>query len=144
MHDATDLKSKQVGAVFLFGEDGGVLMQHRDNRPGIPYADHWSIPSGRKEAGESFEECARREFFEETGYRLTALQPLETVRDCDDVDGNYELYIFWAKDDGRQTPRCLEGQELAFIKRSEASRYRMPSFLLPVWDRAIAGGTIKK
>lgn len=35
------------------------------HRPG---RDDWSLPKGKLEPGESFEECARREVLEETGY----------------------------------------------------------------------------
>ncbi len=124
---------KLVGAVFLLREDGAILLQHRDNKPGIPYADYWSIPSGRKVGKESMRKCAERELFEETGYRCCTLKPLTLVRDRDDVDEEYELAIFWEKYDGRQPLECREGQELRFIHRSEATNYKTPPFLLKIW-----------
>ncbi|GGE62717.1 NUDIX hydrolase [Priestia taiwanensis] len=36
----------------------------------------WSIPSGGKEDGESFEECCIRELKEETGLNVTIVKPL--------------------------------------------------------------------
>ncbi len=47
--------------VILINDNGEILLQkRRDN-------GFWDIPAGSMELGESFEECARREIFEETG-----------------------------------------------------------------------------
>lgn len=55
-------------AVFLFDEKGNVLLQKR--------ADDftWCVPGGSMELGETPEEAARREFFEETGLELGNLK----------------------------------------------------------------------
>ncbi len=129
--------SKQVAGVMLLREDGSLLMQHRDNKPGLPYADHWSIPSGRIEAGESPENCARREMLEETGYRCTDLTPFAVISGREDTGADYELHVFWSFDDGRQEIRCREGQAIQFIERARAASYPMPPFIDGVWERAI-------
>ena len=50
-----------AGVVFLFDEQGRVLLQKRAD-------DHtWCVPGGSMELGETPEEAARRETFEETG-----------------------------------------------------------------------------
>lgn len=51
-------------AVFLFDENGRILLEKRAD-------DHsWCVPGGSMELGETPEEAARREFFEETGLVL--------------------------------------------------------------------------
>jgi ADP-ribose pyrophosphatase YjhB (NUDIX family) len=45
-----------------------LLIQRSDNH-------RWAIPAGAMELGESIEECAIRETFEETGLRATSLTP---------------------------------------------------------------------
>lgn len=59
-----------VGArgVILDEENRLLLIQRSDNR-------RWAIPAGAMELGESMEECAIREVWEETGLRATSLTP---------------------------------------------------------------------
>ncbi|MEC8975082.1 MAG: NUDIX hydrolase [Actinomycetota bacterium] len=46
----------------VFNDLGEVLLVHR------PRYDDWSFPKGKLDRGESLEECALREVFEETGF----------------------------------------------------------------------------
>ena len=57
-----------VAAVFLIRPDGSVLLQHRDDKPGLRHANMWVPPGGHCEPGETPRECAQREFLEETCY----------------------------------------------------------------------------
>ncbi|WP_139792897.1 NUDIX domain-containing protein [Pseudophaeobacter leonis] len=49
-------------ALFL-GRD--LLVIKRDDKPDIPYPGYWDLPGGGREGGESPEDCALRETFEE-------------------------------------------------------------------------------
>ncbi|MEV6346984.1 NUDIX domain-containing protein [Actinoplanes sp. NPDC051851] len=59
-----------VGArTLVFDEDRRLLLiQRSDNH-------RWAIPAGAMELGESMEECAKRELWEETGLTATSLTP---------------------------------------------------------------------
>ncbi|MBM7604068.1 8-oxo-dGTP pyrophosphatase MutT (NUDIX family) [Metabacillus crassostreae] len=52
-------------AVIIFDEDGRVLLQKRTD------VGLWGIPSGHVEPGETVEQAAKREVFEETGYDIS-------------------------------------------------------------------------
>jgi 8-oxo-dGTP pyrophosphatase MutT (NUDIX family) len=126
-----------VGGIVLLRADGAALLQHRDDKPGLPHAGLWVFPGGHCEPGESVEACARREFLEETAYLCDALDELQTIRELA-VEGfpPIHLTVFWARYDGVQAVRCLEGQALAFIERAHAGRYPMPDYLIRLWDLA--------
>jgi len=123
---------------MLLREDDALLMQHRDDKPGLSLAGKWVPPGGHCEAYESMEACARRELREETGYDCSELKLLTSFID-DNVDEHaaYPLTVFWAVYDGRQPVRCFEGQEVRFIRRDQVSSYEIPSYLIEVWDQAI-------
>jgi 8-oxo-dGTP diphosphatase len=128
-----------VAAVLLLRADGAALLQHRDDKPGLPRAGMWVPPGGHRDPGESPLACACRELYEETGYRCHGLTWLDSLRD-DPGDGHavQRLHVFWGRYDGVQTVRCLEGQALEFIPREKAAAYPAPAFLLPVWDHVLA------
>ena len=107
--------TRVVGAVVLVNRAGEVLMQLRDDRADISDPGLWVVPGGGAAQGESAEQAARREFQEETGYRLGQLAPLLT--DARALpDGTLELrHFFMARYDGRKPLHCYEGQELRFM-----------------------------
>lgn len=126
-----------VAAIILLREDGAALLQHRDDKPQIPHAGLWTPPGGHLEPGEALEGCARREFEEETAYRLGDLHFLVSFID-DNAEGfePLPLTIFWSVYDGAQPIECHEGQALAFIPRARAADYPIPGYLVDLWDRA--------
>ena len=62
------------GAELVRAAGGIVIRRTTDGRPEVavvhrPGRADWSFPNGKLEPGESFEECALREVWEETGLR---------------------------------------------------------------------------
>lgn len=129
----------QVAAVVLLRDDGAALLQHRDDKPGLSHANMWVPPGGHADSGEPLDACARREFLEETGYRLGQIHLFARFVD-NEPEGfpPLELFVYWSRYDGQQAVTCHEGQALAFIRREDAHRYAIPPYLRDLWDQAVA------
>ena len=67
--------------------DGRVLLVHR------PRYDDWTLPKGKLDPGESFEDAAVREVEEETGVRCTLGRELPAIQY--EVRGRPNLVRYW-------------------------------------------------
>jgi 8-oxo-dGTP pyrophosphatase MutT (NUDIX family) len=115
------------------------LLQLRDQKPGLQDAGLWVFPGGHLEADETPEHAAKREFLEETGYACDRLHSLVRLEGRDlGYAQEFPLFFFWCVYDGRQSVRCLEGQDLRFVDRPEARGLRARTYLVNVWDQALA------
>lgn len=109
--------------VLVYREENGV----REYLLALQLGDHWSIPKGHMEAGESEEETALRELFEETGLsatldagkRATMEYPISTH--C-----RKEVVIFTGQAIGTPTPRAGEIETLKWVKAHQLRDYLMP------------------
>jgi 8-oxo-dGTP diphosphatase len=106
------------GAVLRPREGGGVeiCVVHR------PRYDDWSLPKGKLDRGETFEQAALREVLEETGLRCRLRQELEQVR-YTDAQGRPKLVRYWLMDvaqDTRFTPN-EEVDELRWLELPAAA-----------------------
>src|SRR5215216_4250173 len=63
-------KDRATAGIVLVDAAGRILMQLRDDIPTIADPGCWVIPGGEIDADETPEDGARREFLEETGYRI--------------------------------------------------------------------------
>ncbi|KAL1914802.1 uncharacterized protein VTP21DRAFT_7894 [Calcarisporiella thermophila] len=63
-------------------------------RIGSHGAGTWQLPGGHLEFGESFEECAVREVFEETGLRIKNVEFCTTTNDYMPTDGKHYVTVF--------------------------------------------------
>jgi len=78
--------TRAAGVLFV-APDGNILLVHRTDSLG------WAFPGGRIEDGESAEEAARREVFEETGYKYEG--PLSLWTRC--VSNSVDFTTFLAR-----------------------------------------------
>jgi 8-oxo-dGTP pyrophosphatase MutT (NUDIX family) len=71
---------ERPGARVLLLDGRGRLLLFRIEDPSVDLASFWITPGGGLEAGETFEEAARRELFEETGLADFELGPCVWLR----------------------------------------------------------------
>jgi 8-oxo-dGTP diphosphatase len=84
-----------TGVVRQVEAAGGIL--ERDGRIAVvhrPRYDDWSLPKGKLDRGESFEQAALREVEEETGFVCDLREELEPVRYRDNR-GRPKLVRYW-------------------------------------------------
>jgi len=56
---------KKIAAIILENDKGQFLLALRDNKPGIPFPNHWDLIGGHVENGETPDQALVREFKEE-------------------------------------------------------------------------------
>ena len=103
------------GVIVRRGGDGReVCLVHR------PRYDDWSLPKGKLDAGESFEEAALREVEEETGLRCEPVRELESTQYVDGK-GRPKIVRYWLMEpvDGEFEPND-EVDELRWMAVPEA------------------------
>ncbi len=83
----------------MLDSEGRVALVHR------PRYDDWSLPKGKLDPGESFEQAALREVEEETGLRARLIRELPSIRYSDNK-GRPKVVRYWlmevAEDPGFQ------------------------------------------
>lgn len=111
------------GVVRTVEAAGGVV--ERDGRIAVvhrPRYDDWSLPKGKLDRGERFEQAALREVEEETGLRCALGDELEPVR-YQDNRGRPKIVRYWRMTvlDGAFTPND-EVDELRWVEPDRAAR----------------------
>ena len=112
------MKSDGAG-VIVVRDDGSVLLQHRDDKPSIPYAGYWCLPGGAVEKGEDFEKAAIRELTEETGYIPKEVFFLAEKDYLHERGHIVTRHIYWTLYENEQEIQCNEGQEMRFVQLTE-------------------------
>lgn len=112
--------------IYLENSRGEYLMLHRVKKKNDINHDKWIGVGGGFEHGESPEECALRETFEETGLTLTdyRLRGIVTF-DCEGQETLY-MYLFTASAWTGELSECSEG-DLEWVPKKKV-------YSLPIWE----------
>jgi 8-oxo-dGTP diphosphatase len=92
---------KEIAAIILENDKEEFLLYLRDNKPGIPFPDHWDLIGGHVEEGETPEQALVREVKEE-------------------LDIDLKEYTFYKKYE------CLTGDAYENIKYIYAGKINIP------------------
>ena len=103
-----------AGGVVM--RDGQVLLVHR------PRYDDWTLPKGKLDEGESFEDAALREVEEETGVRCRLVRELPSTGY--EVRGRPKIVRYWLMEPESESPFVPndETDELRWLPAGEALR----------------------
>jgi 8-oxo-dGTP diphosphatase len=132
---------KEIAMVLLFDRHNRLLIYLRDDKPDIPFPDHWDFFGGHLEEGETPEQALVREVREELGLELADWKSFRTYT-CTEGDAYPNVkHIFWARID--KTPddlKLYEGQRLASIVRDERAGVRFANILGSILEDFVAAG----
>ena len=130
-----------AGLVFRAGQ---LLITQRP--AGSHLAGLWEFPGGKREPGESFEECLRRELQEELGVDVRVHEEIERItHDYPEKSVHLRFYRCTLTEAGDE-PRAIGCQAVAWVTRKTLGNYAFPAAdarLLamlktadPLWKRA--------
>ncbi len=91
---------------------------------------YWEFPGGKREAGETFEACVRREVLEELGVKVTVLRPLIVTRH-EYTEKIVELHFFTCSL-SHGDPQALDCLDVRWVKSEELAKYSFPPADAPV------------
>jgi 8-oxo-dGTP diphosphatase len=131
----------QIAQALLFDRDGKLLIYLRDDKPTIPFPNHWDLFGGHVEAGETPEQALCRELQEEIG---VALEMSRLFRRYECLTGDAypnEKFIYFSEINRRAADLTLyEGQRLTSIAAAERFDYKFANILGTVVEDFIAAG----
>jgi len=111
----------QVAAALVLHE-GRYLLTRR--KADVHLGGLWEFPGGKREPGESLEECLRRELREELGIEITEPVPFQVIRHAY-PEKTVELHFFRCSiKDGQ--PRPLGCEALQWVPPEELARVPLP------------------
>ena len=117
----------QVAAAVI-ERRGRYLIARR--RADVHLSGYWEFPGGKREAGETFEACVRREVLEELGVAVTVLRPLIVTRH-EYPEKIVELHFFTCSL-SHGDPQALDCLDVRWVKSEELAEYSFPPADAPV------------
>lgn len=111
----------EVAAGLVFRECKVLITQRR---PQGPLGGLWEFPGGKREAGETWEECLRRELREELGIAVEVRELLDSV--AHDYPGQTVRLRFYRCAWRRHEPRALDCHAFAWVTAAQLTAYTFP------------------
>jgi 8-oxo-dGTP diphosphatase len=115
---ATPVEEPAVSAVVACLDDAGRVLIVKQTAG--PFAGAWLLPGGSVEGNERLEDAARRELYEETGYRARDLRPVAVYEVQSAPAGRFHFLVHLFRSRGVEgAPRAEPGGELRWVAPDE-------------------------
>lgn len=110
----------QSTGVILVNPQGQILLQQRDDKPGLPFPNCWTTFGGAIEDGETPDEAIRRELLEEIGLDLSVKlwKRFDHVQRNGQIIVDQYMYVGWIDLEPNQII-LNEGQALGYFSESD-------------------------
>ena len=115
------MKTIPCGVALIRDERRFLIAQRKD---GDSFGSFWEFPGGRREPGETFEECVAREVREEVGIEVAVLEKFMDVKRCYHENIVWLHFYLCSRISGE--PRAVECQNVVWAELEELAAYRFP------------------
>jgi len=124
---------KKIAAIIFENDKGEILLYRRDNKPGIPFPQHWDLFGGHVEDSETPEEALVREVKEEMNYDLKDFKFFRRY-DCLEGDAYPNIkYIYHGRFNlPAERITLLEGECVRYFTRDEIPNVKFANILTSI------------
>ncbi|GGA42579.1 8-oxo-dGTP diphosphatase MutT [Okeania sp. KiyG1] len=116
------LPHKLIGVAIIWNEAGQILIDKR--KPGGTFGGLWEFPGGKKEAGETIENCIKREILEELGIDIAVEEHLITIEHTYS-EIKVTLHVYHCRY-LQGTPQTIECDEFKWVTLDNIDQFTFP------------------
>ena len=116
------LPYKLIGVAVIWDKTGKILIDKR--RSGGSFGGLWEFPGGKKEAGETIEDCIKREVLEELGIEVALEEHLITI-EYNYSEIRVKLHVYHCRY-LRGILQAIECDEFRWVTLDEIDRFTFP------------------
>ena len=124
----------KVATALLFDRNNKLLVYLRDDKPEIPFPNHWDLFGGHVEQNESPEEGLMRELKEELNIEISDFQFYKSFESVNEERPNTKFVYVVRITEAAEELTLNEGQYLKGIDLSERGNYGFANMLGQILD----------